>query len=88
MISRGKYIGEIVDATSLLQSKIATRASLGFFDINKFCEDFACELLNIVHNYNLSNLNSERSNEAGMDLGDKEKRIAFQITSDKNIRYN
>lgn len=85
MISRGKYIGEIIDSISQLQSSIRLRSKLGFYDINKYCEDFACDLLNIVYGYNLVNLNAERINEAGLDIGDKRNRLAYQVTSDKKL---
>ncbi|MEK2158777.1 SMEK domain-containing protein [Vibrio parahaemolyticus] len=85
MISRGKYIGEIIDSISQLQNSIRLRSKLGFYDINKYCEDFACDLLNIVYGFNLGNLNADRVNEPGLDIGDKKRRVAYQVTSDKKL---
>lgn len=83
MISRGYLIGQIIDDLALLQQKINFRNKIGFLDLTKVCEDFFKEILNIVFDYNLVNLNSERSNEPGLDLGDEYNKIAIQITSQK-----
>lgn len=83
MLSRGHIIGKIVDDLATLKSQVETRNKLGQFDLTKFCEDFFREILNIIYNLNLQNLNSARSNYPGVDLGDKKKRIAYQITSEK-----
>jgi hypothetical protein len=83
MITRGHYIGKIVDDLALLKSQIETRNKLQLFDLTKFCEDFVKELLNIVYDLNLINLNGERSNNPGIDLGDKENAIAYQVTATK-----
>lgn len=52
-----------------------------FYDINKISEGLACQLLNLLYGYNLLNLNDEKKNMYAVDLGDREKKIAFQITS-------
>ena len=83
MLSRGHIIGKIVDDLAILKSQIETRNKLGQFDLTKFCEDFFREILNIAYKLNLQNLNTTRSNFPGIDLGDKKKRIAYQITSEK-----
>lgn len=83
MLSRGHIIGKIVDDLAILKSQVETRNKLGQFDLTKFCEDFFREILNITYNLNLQNLNNARSNYPGVDLGDKKKRIAYQITSEK-----
>ncbi len=83
MLSRGHIIGKIVDDLAILKSQIETRNKLGQFDLTKYCEDFFREILNITYKLNLQNLNSSRSNYPGIDLGDKKKRIAYQITSEK-----
>ena len=52
-------------------------------DINRVSEDVLILLLSEVYDHkNLENLNvSEGSNFPAIDLGDKEKRVAYQITS-------
>lgn len=83
MITRGIIIGEIVDKFSSLKYQIETRNKLGQFDLTKFCEDFFREILNVTYGYNLKNLNTFRTNEPGLDLGDINSKICFQITSQK-----
>jgi hypothetical protein len=45
-------------------------------------EDFFKDVLNAVLDIHLINLNANRSNEPGLDLGDVTAKTAFQITSD------
>lgn len=45
-------------------------------------EHFLVGLLNKIYDYNLVNLNVEETNFTSIDLGDYEKRIAIQVTSD------
>ncbi|HEY5534424.1 MAG TPA: SMEK domain-containing protein [Ignavibacteria bacterium] len=83
MISRGIFIGKIIDDLALLKFRIETRNKLGYFDLTKICEDFFKEVLNYTYNYSLINLNSARLNNPGIDLGDETNGIAYQITSQK-----
>ncbi|CAA9202865.1 hypothetical protein FLA105534_04289 [Flavobacterium bizetiae] len=80
-MTRGILIGEIVDSLSNLNNQINIRCSLGFTDLNKVSEDFFAKLLNKIYSYSLINLNSSRSNEPGIDIGDETNSIAFQVTS-------
>jgi len=83
MVTRGHIIGKIVDDLSGLKYQIETRNKLGIFDLTKFSEDFFKDLINIIYDLTLKNLNNERNNNPGLDLGDKVKKQAFQITSTK-----
>jgi len=80
-MTRGVLIGEIVDELSNLNNQVILRGALQLFDLNKVSEDFFNGLLNRIYGYNLKNLNAERSNEPGIDLGDEARSIAFQVTS-------
>ena len=80
-MTRGILIGEIIDKLSNLNNQVNFRCSMKLFDLNKVCEDFFCKLLNEIYGYSLTNLNAERSNQPGIDLGDEGRSIAFQITS-------
>lgn len=56
--------------------------AVNYFDINKTSEGFCLKLLNLVFNYKLKDLNDEKPNYPGIDLGDRENsKIAFQVTS-------
>ncbi len=53
-----------------------------YFDINRISEGVALKLLNLIFDYNLIDLNSQKINYPGVDLGDsKNAKLAFQITS-------
>jgi hypothetical protein len=81
MLTRGYIIGKIVDDMAGLKFQIETRAKLNLYDLNIVAENFFKDLLNTVYSLSLSNLNRERTNNPGLDLGDKSQKIAFQITS-------
>lgn len=81
MITRGHYIGEVVDELATIAQQVDTRCALGLTDINRYLEDFFKELLNLTLSLNLANLNVDRSNVPGLDLGDLAKKTAFQVTS-------
>jgi len=84
MITRGYIIGKIIDDLTLLNMRIDARNKQGLLDLTKFTEDFIKDVLNIVYGLHLVNLNSERSNNPGLDLGDTQQQIAYQITATKS----
>lgn len=57
--------------------------AVGFFNINNIAEGLAQKLLNEIYGYDLENLNYKQINYPDIDLGDKDNKIAFQITSRK-----
>jgi hypothetical protein len=63
--------------------QVESRSGLQLYDLNRYLEDFFKDILNIVFDYTLINLNEERSNNPGLDLGDEVAKVAFQITSTK-----
>ncbi|MCU4578040.1 SMEK domain-containing protein [Acinetobacter courvalinii] len=85
MITRGYYIANIIDDLALISSQIKLRAGLNLTDLNIYLEDFCKWLLNEIYDLELENLNKERSNEPGLDLGDIKNKIAYQITSTKTL---
>ena len=80
MITRGYYIGQIVDELSSITEKVRNRAKLGLTDIHIHLENFYRDVLNMTLGLVLKNLNQERTNSPGLDLGDEAKGVAFQIT--------
>lgn len=82
-MTRGFIIGKVVDDLSHLNNQMSLRSKLGLLDLNKFSEDFVKEILNVIYGLSLVNLNSTRSNEPGLDLGDERSKIAYQITGTK-----
>lgn len=83
MISRGYFIGEIVDELANISNQVETRCKLGLTDLNKFLEIFFRDYINIACGYNLTDANEDRSNEPGIDLIDEASSIAIQVTSQK-----
>lgn len=83
MLSRGHLIGQIIDNLAGIAGAAKLRASVHLFDIHTHVEEFAKEVLNRVLHLNLVNLNAERSNTPGLDLGDETSKWAFQVTTDK-----
>lgn len=83
MITRGYFIGQIIDELTAVSQQVKSRAGLQLFDLNRYLEDFFKDILNIVYGYKLKNLNEDRSNNPGLDLGDEAAKVAFQVTSTK-----
>ena len=83
MSSRGHFLGQIVDDLDAIASQVRQRCAVGQNDLNRVLEDFFKEILNLVRGANLRNLNKDRSNAPGLDIGDttSPRRIAFQVTS-------
>ncbi|RYE26274.1 MAG: hypothetical protein EOP45_04055 [Sphingobacteriaceae bacterium] len=84
MLTSGIIIGKLIDDLSQLQNQIEMRNQLGLTDLNKYCEDFIEDVLSICYGYNLKNLNASHVNSPGLDLGDINNKIAFQVTSTGN----
>jgi hypothetical protein len=84
MITRGYYIGQIIDELTAVSHQVQARAGLQLLDLNRYLEDFFKDILNIVFDYSLINLNEKRSNNPGLDLGDETQGVAYQITSTKS----
>ncbi|MGM3306548.1 SMEK domain-containing protein [Anabaena sp. WFMT] len=83
VITRGYFIGEIIDELANIAHQVDNRTRLQLYDLNIHLENFFREILNILLDIRLENLNNERSNAPGLDLGNSLKGIAFQITSEK-----
>lgn len=81
MITRGHYIGEIVDELSAISEQIKLRNKLGLTDLTVIVENFFRDLLNVTLGAQLENLNKHRSNEPGLDLGDDLIGLGIQVTS-------
>lgn len=81
MLTRGHFIGDIVDGFSDIANQASTRARLGLTDLHKFAEDFFKTALNHIYGLSLVNLNQDRSNEPGLDLGDAASGVAYQVTT-------
>jgi len=81
MITRGFYLGQIIDELASIGAQIKMRNALGLTDLTIFAENFFRDLLNILLQARLENLNKDRSNEPGLDLGDETSGWGIQVTS-------
>lgn len=79
--SRGYFLGQIIDDLDGIAHQVENRARLGFLDLNRMLEDFFKDVLNVVLDGDFRNLNEQRSNEPGLDLGSDRLRIGVQVTS-------
>jgi len=87
MITRGYYIGEIIDELSSICSQIKFRSKLNLLDFNIYVENFFRDILNIIiENANFFNLNELVSNFSGLDLYDSKRNIGIQISSTNSIK--
>jgi hypothetical protein len=85
-INLEKSINQIIDLLGALRFEIETRNKIGLFDINRLCEDVMIPVFKIAFGCPyLRNLNNEKKNNPGLDLGDDPARIAFQVTSDASL---
>ena len=82
MLTRQKLISEINSKLAWIKASVELNCSLNLLDCNIHMEHFLIGLLNRVYGYSLVNLNAEESNFISIDLGDRDKRIAIQVTSD------
>lgn len=81
MIKSQKNLEEINKYFSILAHYIEHQNSSGYFDINRYCEDFFCDLLNKIYDLELDNLNKIQVNFPAVDLGDYREGVCFQVTS-------
>lgn len=81
MLTRGYFIGEIVDDLSALGGQVRMRNAIHLFDLTVTTENFFRDFLNILLGASFKNLNANRSNEPGLDLGDEKEGIGIQVTS-------
>lgn len=81
MLKKKEIYDEIDRYLSSLQAYIKMQNKNGTFDINKYSEDFICELLNLTYGFELINLNSIHKNYPAIDLGDEKAGICIQVTA-------
>ncbi len=58
MFYKNQLAEEVTKYLSIIQAYVHMQNCKGLFDINKYCEDVFCGLLNIVYDLNLINLNT------------------------------
>ncbi|MDY8025256.1 MULTISPECIES: SMEK domain-containing protein [Paenibacillus] len=82
MLTSQKEESRIFELISKWVSDIRISNYSSYLDINKASEGLALRLLNLVYDYELVDLNHEKQNFPGIDLGDRTKaKIGIQVTS-------
>jgi len=77
---------QLREVVSRLITEIELATKQGRFDINLISEDAWIPILKEVYQCpNLINLNRKHKNFPGIDLGDEQDRVAFQVTSSTDI---
>jgi hypothetical protein len=88
-----QLINRITELFLQFSNEVRDKGKLKMNDINILAEDVLVPILSIAYDTDLNNLNTEKANYPGIDLatdeyvtyGGPNKKIAFQITSTKNI---
>ena len=86
MLKKEILLKSIVQELVALEQYIESMGLLGLYDSHIIAEDFIAGLLNLVFGYRLENLNYIHQNQPGIDLGDRSKGVAFQVTAEKTGR--
>lgn len=81
MISRENHINNIEYVLTFLRTNVELRGSMNLYDINIHAENFYRDFFNLLYDWNLKDLNVEKKNASYIDLVDKIKKKAIQVTS-------
>lgn len=84
MIESQKIIDKIIEIFNIYISEVKLKSACNLNDESIHAENFICELLNMCYGYKLHNLNEDKLNFPGIDLGDEENRLGIQVTMQKN----
>lgn len=84
LMNSEKYIMNIRTNLAMLETQIKLDNAIGLFNSSILSEDFYAKFLNLVYDYNLVNLNLSENNFPSIDLGDTNRRLAFQVSSDSS----
>lgn len=83
MLSKNHILDQIIDIIVREKEFIEKKNKLGLFDDNKHWENIIRKILNDSLGYELENLNRDKSNYPGIDLGDSSNGIGIQVTTTK-----
>lgn len=83
MTARKTYLDQIIRELAIAQIEITYQCRLGIYDDIHYWEEIAKGLLNRCYGFHLTNLNEEKKNFPGIDLGDRELGIGVQVTAEK-----
>lgn len=81
MIVRENCISTITRVLSFLRAEVELRGSINLYDVNIHAENFYRDFFNLLHGWDLEDLNVEKKNASFIDLVDKVRKKAIQVTS-------
>src|SRR5687768_9391087 len=85
MFKRGELVNGIIEQLIHISNVLMEKSKLNLTDDNIHAESFMRELLNLIFDLELQDLNIVNANYPGIDLGDKQKKIAYQITTTSTV---
>lgn len=85
IIRREESIKSITEMLTRFVIDLSLLNGAGLYDINTTSEHFFIKILDITYGLSLKNLNIEKSNFPAIDLGDSNKKVCFQVTSETSI---
>ena len=85
MTARKTYMDQIIRELAIAQTEMEYQCGLGIYDDVHYWEEIARGLLNGCYGFHLVNLNEEKKNFPGIDLGDRERGIGVQVTAERGV---
>ncbi|MCE4540770.1 SMEK domain-containing protein [Pelomonas sp. P7] len=80
-IEKARLYQNVVMKLSVLRYMVKSQSKAGKTDLNRDCESFFRDVLNLVYGYSLVNLNDDELNHAAIDLADDSRRLCIQVTA-------
>ena len=74
----------ITEALARIETACRLRGRAGLLDLHRSLQRFFCQFLSVAYGLDLIELDNIQSNFPAIDLGDREGRRCFQITSNKS----
>ncbi|SIQ67809.1 hypothetical protein SAMN05421829_1063 [Aromatoleum tolulyticum] len=80
-LERARLFQNVVMKLSVLRYIVKSRSKRGHTDLNRDCETFFRDVLNMVYGFELDNLNESALNTAAIDLADEGRKLCVQVTA-------
>jgi len=85
-LMQDELIRVITDGLQWLVHKLEGRTVARLYDLHIVSEDFVKRFVNCLRDLDLVNLNEGGFNHPAIDLGDKKKRVSYQVTNQRTAR--
>src|SRR5712672_2691245 len=81
-MTRENLIKTVSDGLAMLVHLLEGRTAARLTDLNVVSENFVKDFLNDLRDLELRNLNADRQNQPAIDLGDKTRRVSYQVSTE------